>query len=165
MALRDAIQGIMENLEEEAKDLKEVKGPEGAYLHDRFINIARQLKVALRASQGEVAESKPKEDPYRGHRFYIEQAKEEFSRNKQNKELGGIQECDSILTNESGGLQVEVIGGPATDGGIFTQTFISSDMPVGAHINLCNSVYTLKKDETGKLFLEFNSDMSMGKKP
>ena len=119
MSFRDAVKGISDEMLTMADKLGE-KNPEIKVILALY---SSQLKVALRASENE--QRPTNHIPVQDHRYYIEEAKKEFKKNK-NVEDGDTQVLSIANTEDC-----------------FT---VPADMPVGARTKGPQGVLELRGD-------------------
>ena len=128
MSLRSAVEGVVKDMDEVCNELL---GNQSDYelLRDEFYSTLKMLRMALKASEGEQAQSQQQYVPPNVfNRVEIEKAKAEF-RNNKDPEHGEPQ-------------LVRVFGGPADD----THHAIPAEMPMGAFTAIGSSVYSRRPD-------------------
>lgn len=142
MSLQKAVEAVVEDMELRIKDEKL-----GAKYVDfwEVMSWAKQLRIAMKATEGEQATSMPKMDPEAFHREQIDKARAEFRKNKEEGLVRSEKDTAPVgsVNTEEGQLSVyEVLDGPAKG----DHVPMSGDAPVGAYTRLGDSVYQLGQD-------------------
>lgn len=162
MSLRDAIAEIADDIEHE---LKACEASGSFVTHKEVRSWVKQLRRALKASEGEKQTVTPQQvgplnpllySPSMAqgqHLLGVEAAKLEF-RNKKQAEDQAPQKA--TVEEKYDGVNVELVGGEM-DG---TFTPIPPDTRLGSHTTIFGEVYTLTRGDDGVHRLVFNPDLT-----
>lgn len=156
MSLRDAVAEIADDLDKDAKQYA-MRGD--GILVSLLSSYAKQLRRALKASEGEQQVTQQIITPQVQHDHMINKFREEFRKQKSEKgESVPVmrEERDKAELEEvHDGIQVHVSGGPDDD--CWVQ--IDPRMPIGAKTMLAGGVYVLNRmKDGGHLYLEFSPE-------
>lgn len=141
MSLADAVTEIADQMEEEAADVKN-EGPHGSFLCNSLRGWARQLRTALKASEG-AAPPAPVQNPLLPAPLQHFAAIEE-----ERRKIREARRKEAVSGDLEGAFEEKLVAIAGTDkeDGVETMIRIPNNMPVGARCPIEGKWFKLKED-------------------